>query len=363
MRTRAALLEKHFGTSDLEEVRALGWARKDYPAEDFVSVKFPYTAPGVTDIPTIKETLSHGVYLTREYARNAYVFKVLDKYAVKISQHEVLLQEAEDLLFLEKIPQLNTPKVFSAFVEQEPDGSRKRYCLVMEYIPGPNFREIWGELDETGKVLLGTRIGEQLKGLRSVSQETDSPFYGRVNGKGWSPWIGFLPQNQGGLAGPYSTHKELMANVAEKAERNVAYGYHNCTVIPQSTEDALANLTNGCRNCSLEDQRPVLTHLQLEPQHIILRPNDKGDYDIFIIDWEYMGWLPAWIQGVVLEHHLTWYVGDRLVDFPGQIAVYFGDPGDEDLLLDSILKGTGPINRELVGIMGKCMKEIPLDFI
>ncbi|KAF2116464.1 hypothetical protein BDV96DRAFT_599178 [Lophiotrema nucula] len=357
MRSKATILQDHFKTTDEEEVfNILCSLPILLPALDYVSFTLPYTAPGVSDVPTAKDVSDYGEVLYKRNSADAVVYKVFDKYAVKVSPLQSLLQEAENLLFLEKVPQVHSTKVFAVF-KGTADGE-ENYYLVMEHIPGPNITpEFWNSLDNEGRLLLGTKIGEQLKELRGIaqSQSTDSLFYGRVGGKGWSESFPPFHHFRGPHSGPFLNYQDLARAMAHSAEWCAAVGNVGVDDVPQHVKEVFQTFESELNNCKPEDQRPVLTHLLLEPSVFMIRPNkgqSKGDYDLVIISWKYMSWLPAWFETVRLRFGLRlMFIEDRQFR---EVESFRATVGDQ------ILKVLGPMNMDPADYFIKARVELCL---
>ena len=104
---------------------------------------------------------------------------------------------------------------------------------------------------------------------------------------------------QGGLSGPLSTYKGLTAAMAIVAKFSVAMGLVTEVNIPQDIQEPRYAFENGLNNCSFEDQRLLLTHIDLKGDNIIVRPNEKGDQKV---DLAFRKW-----RGCVIESDFESY--------------------------------------------------------
>ncbi|ORX98729.1 kinase-like domain-containing protein, partial [Clohesyomyces aquaticus] len=223
------------------------------------------------------------------------VLRVSGVYAVKISAREILAHEAQNMLFLAENSEVRIPKVFAFFSHTN---TRKFYYLVTEYIEGQTVDEItWNTLSKEMQSSIGKKISKELSKLRAIPHPNPG-YYGRVNGTGWPGNFPLLTSMSPKPCGPYTSYGDLVGAMCTAA------GIRAAACSTRFSDDAKLSL--ACLRKSLqvilEDQKPTLTHQDLKLDNIICKPMlDSGtgrvfDYEVVIIDWEWLGWLPPWCE-------------------------------------------------------------------
>jgi serine/threonine protein kinase len=230
------------------------------------------------------------------------------------------IQEAENLLFLEANSKVRAPKVFAVFSHhgEHPLGWFKGHeitfhYLVMEYLPGnPLTSERFKSYDSTTQRIIGSKIAEQLKQLREVEQLESSPYYGRINKQGWSRDFRMFVCPGRTTCRPYESYREFIDAMFYCARYCAATGPSNFQEpFRGGTKFTLANFRHSLMGVAEEDQRPTLTHLDLKFENILVQETGD-DYVVTLIDWEYCGWMPAWIEGVTaMSRPLVYDITER----------------------------------------------------
>jgi serine/threonine protein kinase len=174
------------------------------------------------------------------------------------------------------------------------------HYLVMEFIEGGSLsHNRWLALDQKDQEKVTLRIAEQIQLLRSVPSEG---YYGRIMHQGWEPEFSLFRIRMADMCGPYSTYEDCIMALYATAEARAAVS----TMAPDFYPDqllALTNLKHTLTNCA--GHEPTLTHLDLKLENIMVRPiqGAKGkveDYEVVLIDWACLGWLPAWMEAVTV---------------------------------------------------------------
>jgi hypothetical protein len=108
------------------------------------------------------------------------------------------------------------------------------------------------------------------------------------------------------MRGPYNTHKDFVSalydNVTFRKAERVRDGSYTKEVL-ECLSDFKPVLLQS------KNSRPVLTHYDLKFQNILVRPimDTKGDktidFEVTIIDWATMAWLPAYIEPSGFQHY------------------------------------------------------------
>lgn len=253
-------------------------------------------------------------------------------------------QEAENLLFLKQHSKIRVPKVYAVFSHQggDPyglleDGEYTERSelptynyLVMDFVSGRNSQseEDWNTLSRNAKVNLCRRIGQQLSLLQEVS--APSPYYGRINYQGFFPGYPYFSASGQGFLGPYNSHKDFIQTIYTTGE-------WRCAV--QAGEDYLPfsklflESFKRCMDKAL-GQEPRLTHTNLRLQNVIAQPkeDEPEDFDVVIIDWATMAWMPTYVQAATIQrncprkldqHMYAWELSQAIKPFPHDAACYF----------------------------------------
>lgn len=255
-------------------------------------------------------------------------------------------KEAENLLFLEEHSQVRTPKLYAAFIHQIPLTTHQCYYLVTEFIEGDTLTEkLWLGLEDEAQKIICSRLSEQFQLLRSVPSEG---YYGRVYHQGWTPWLNLVRIRGKEMCGPYNTFKDLISAMYATAElrmadTNNASEYHP---IRLGLLSQFKPILGGTKS-----HRPVLTHLDPKWENIIVRPvkeeGDSGeikDWDVVLIDWDTLGWLPEFMQAASLDGRIM-LDDEPKKTFKQRIFANFEDSYTAELeLLEQLdLRGCYPI--------------------
>ncbi|CAI6321932.1 unnamed protein product [Periconia digitata] len=293
---------------------------EDKKWEKSVSMKFPYYSsdPLPSPLPTVEEIEAARfteLELSKDLPCASHVFKIRD-YAVKICSYPGPLQEAENMVFLEKnCPGLKIPKVYAAYKNQGgdfnlylkrypkeyPDRSTlsPTYLLVTSYADGPScYTPVWQSLSQTARNNILRKLGEQMRLLRSVPPPNPQ-YYGRIHSQGFPKddyvFLGGIQDLTTAWNGPFYSHKDFAGQIMEAglAWACVQHGEFNgeLQLLLETYEDVMSRASG---------QNAILYHGDLQLHNIIAIENkdDKDDPDICIIDWATMGWMPAYMETV-----------------------------------------------------------------
>ena len=237
---------------------------------------------------------------------------------VKMDYDETLVQEAEDLLWLQQNTAVRAPKLYTLF--KYLNCGSEAYFLVMERLPGFTLDwTTWRSLSDAQHERIHSSLSQQLQLLRSVR----SNYYGRIENQGFHPRDCFVATYRNLPCGPYKTYDELVAAMYEAAESKGArkfqpYDASSDEHGDQSTfrPDQLACLAKFQDFYEqAQGQQPRLTHTDPGMSNWIVRAIDgKGepltggsalqdatDYEVTFIDWCRMGWYPEWMQRMTMR--------------------------------------------------------------
>lgn len=207
----------------------------------------------------------------------------------------------------------------------------------MEYIEGETLDYLkWIALSEQDQAVICAKLAEQFRLLRSVPSEG---YYGRVHHQSWHHRVGLIEaRNKPG--GPYDTYEDLISAMYSAAELTAATCTNTKEYSPQY-ESALSEFKSTLATCG--GQRPTLTHLDPQLRNIIVRrlPDTEDhtpDWEVTLIDWEHMGWLPAYMQSVVINQHVNMCHGydanqDEAEEFVQRLLSHFEEEFTEQIHL------------------------------
>jgi hypothetical protein len=177
------------------------------------------------------------------------------------------------------------------------------FCLMMEFIEGiPLKHEIFAALPIYAQDTICAKVSSQLRYLRELLSEG---YYGRVHGQGWLyPPIGIDTCTNAfpDMVGPYKTYPEFVAAIYRAWQMQRATSYKLAEWWPKDVEKTakFMPILPGW-----EPYEPKFTWVDPKLANIIARQvkGDDGseDWEVFLIDWEYCTWYPAWLQGLQIK--------------------------------------------------------------
>lgn len=271
------------------------------------------------------------------------------------------MQEAENLLFLEKNSQVKAPKVHAVFTDEEEDPLNLRradqphlkpkyFYLVMEYIPGSALNsEIWDSYTPAMQKIICAKISEQLRRLRQVNCEQF--YYGRVHKQPFHSQFLMLSYPGQETCGPYTSYEALLDAMFNTAELRAAL--KSLGEMDPDAKLTLANFKQSLRAYGV-DQKPTLTHLDMKFDNIIVQAittdgkEDMEDYEVTIIDWEFFGWLPPWVQATAMSNFSNYCIPRGK---------------DHRMLMLEIFQGIQPVNLALTDFLKKCGETLCYTYI
>lgn len=175
----------------------------------------------------------------------------------------------------------------------------RQYYLVMNEIKGTSLtEEKWNTFSSGDQAIICSKLLEQFKHLRSIPTAN---YYGRIHHQGFLPWLNLVTTGENNMCGPYKTYEDLKMAISLAMQRSMAktlpfqpdWTAEQKTVILEFEE--MLERTQGSKS--------LLTHLDPKLDNIIVRQN-QGDWEVTLVDWESLGWLPAFLQPVALATRL-----------------------------------------------------------
>lgn len=205
-------------------------------------------------------------------------------------------------MVLHVLTSFRTPKLYATFIQKDQLDTYPTYCLIIDFIEGDTLSEtLWLDLDDEAQKAICSKLSEQCQLLRSIPAEG---YYGRVHHQGWQPWLNLSRTRGKSMTGPHETYEDLVSDMYTTAKLRAA----KTNAAPEFHPRSLAHLSQFISVFSrTKGFRPILTHLDPKWQNIISRPvKEMGDgdrfidWDVVLIDWDTLGWLPSFIQGAAL---------------------------------------------------------------
>jgi hypothetical protein len=128
MLTKAEVCQNHYGVQDIRTALPLYikdgmtdiHSRSHIPLSSFTKLKLRYEAPSLPELPTM-EQIDKGMKDHRLTDTTFGTFPVcrIGIIIIKIAHKELILQEAEDILFLQKDTPVRAPKLYAVFSRTE----------------------------------------------------------------------------------------------------------------------------------------------------------------------------------------------------------------------------------------------------
>jgi len=207
------------------------------------------------------------------------------------------------MIWLREHSKVNVAKVYA--VKPRAVRGHLRFFLFLEYIEGEQFNaDKWLTLNNTQRDAVVFRFCEQLKLLRAVPSEG---YYGRVKDQGYDALAGLVATNGKGLCGPYKTHEDFVSAVFTATEFEIAFSTDEYKEeerkLLHELKDVLGNPIGS---------EPKLTHVELGMINWLVAPMDgetlqtASDYKVTFIDWNGLGWYPAWLQMAQIQFEIPY---------------------------------------------------------
>jgi serine/threonine protein kinase len=242
-------------------------------------VVLPYFAPDhllPAPLPTVADILASKTKLSA--AHEAPVVRVGEHFAVKFGQG-VLLQEGENMLFVQQNSSVPVPKVYAIFHDE----ATKKNFIIHEYIEGEMLEKVWRSLSDADKTDVAAQLRQHCDELRRIP----SPgYYGGI----WrQPTQDFYFQDQEEVGRPH--RDETISGPQETDEQWVEAMYRCVETRAKTDKRRFLSVLRGHYHKIFRGHKPVFTHADLFPGNIMLRVEDKKK-KVVIIDWEHAGWYP-----------------------------------------------------------------------
>ncbi|KAF2850324.1 hypothetical protein T440DRAFT_358557, partial [Plenodomus tracheiphilus IPT5] len=209
MHTKFEMLQEYFGVKTFQEAGQLydnDYDKGEPTGSNWTSLRLPYRAPDCADLPSMNEIRSAIETNQVTFGYNKYRVCTLGRSVVKWGS-QVVIQGAEDLLYIKANSQARVPTVYAAFIEE--DMYRGRPCsvhyVVMERIDGVNLTCLWDKVSDEARSIISSRMFEQIHHPRAMPS---LGYYGRVHNLPLDPRSPLVCVRQDERCGPYESYAE-----------------------------------------------------------------------------------------------------------------------------------------------------------
>lgn len=172
----------------------------------------------------------------------------------------------------------------------------------MEFIHGVTLDdEALEAMGSEARIKIYEKIGEQLQLLRSIPPPNPR-YYGRINYQAFHP-SSFIVSHGRHLIGPCDTYKAFLKEAYKGMEFYLLGTYIFRSDISPLQHLLASSFFDSFGESSSGSAEPKLSHMDLHSGNIMLVPQSGSnasekieDHELWIIDWEYMAWMPAWAE-------------------------------------------------------------------
>lgn len=247
-------------------------------------VTLPYVAPAEllpAPLPTVAEILATPLL---PGCMGDAVARVGQHFVVKYGKRSRILQEGENLLFVQQSTNVPVPQLYALFHDDETDTN----FIVQEYIPGKLLASLWGKLSTAEKQAITSQLRRNMDELRSIPSPGyygglwRQPIQDCLFAEGGPLGVNRRPHPDSTISGPQET---------EEAWTDAMWRFLDTSVHPDSAYAVMVlPYLRRPYQAVFKGHYPVFTHGDLQPVNIML--GDDGR--VVIIDWERAGWYPSY---------------------------------------------------------------------
>jgi hypothetical protein len=171
--------------------------------------------------------------------------------------------------------------------------------MVMEYIDGEIVSNAWNSLDTATKSGISTQIGQMIETLRSIPS---SGYYGRIHFQPFPSTFNLLHMDYRKEFGPYTNYEDFINAIHDTIENNCYTGIRDVPEMYTEKFMILSYMKDAFMKCS--GKEPCLTSLDVKLENMMVKrtvsENGSTDYELIFIDWQHLGWVPAWLGSSLL---------------------------------------------------------------
>jgi hypothetical protein len=156
------------------------------------------------------------------------------------------------------------------------------------------------------------KVSSQLRYLRELPSEG---YYGRPYGQGWlcpPPGIDTNTTGTQIVVGPHKTYEEFCSAINRARQVSRAVSSRGMEWHPKELEfmDKFTSIFPDW-----EPHEPKFTWIDPKISNVVARQikgeDGSEDWEVFLIDWEYCGWYPAWLQAMQVRSRSGIMLVDR----------------------------------------------------
>lgn len=250
------------------------------------------------------------------------VVAINDEIVVKYGEG-VRAWEGQALVYLEQhVPGVPAPRLYAMYKDSN------QFFLVMQRVPGVQLKSIWSSLTESEKDSIVTKLRQIFESMRNIQCPLGTDFFGGLDGGSVHHYLFYSQKaDERHHLGPF---------YGEAAFVDGLTGNFRALLARNGRPDFKARYYEAHLGQALKDQRPTLTHGDVQQKNIIVAENpsrnDKGErsFEVVLVDWDTAGWYPdfweffrasAYFDMVYWEEDWCWRIEQFLHAWPLELGM------------------------------------------
>ncbi|XWW94262.1 hypothetical protein V2A60_002205 [Cordyceps javanica] len=213
------------------------------------------------------------------------------------------------MTFVRRYTNIHVPRVYAVYQQSVKEGEHKTY-IIMERVAGDSLDKLWDGLNTTQKMEIIQQLKESFVSLRDLPHRG---FFGSLDKTKLRDFLFAADEPMPSTDGAFDTEEALIHGLVDRfMAEDPGRLLHKAAYY----RSVLLNVFTG-------NERPVVTHADLQLKNIMLKP----DGCIAIVDWAASGWYPVyWEYAVAICAHGAWsndwhaHVGLFLDEYPNHFA-------------------------------------------
>ncbi|KAH6850630.1 hypothetical protein B0I37DRAFT_428854 [Chaetomium sp. MPI-CAGE-AT-0009] len=271
----------------------------------------PYFAPAEllpAPLPTVPELLAHARAHNVGPKGGEIPSRFGEHFGIIVGQHS-LLQEGENMLFVQQSTNVPVPKLYALFHDEKTGYN----FLIQEWIPGQKLRTAWKNLDTDQKRAAALQVHRHVDELRSIPSPD---YYGGLWGQPpldmhFNAHYLAPPEHlEQIISGPHETEEKWTSAMMCCFELRAPYNWPNLYELP---------VKQRLYQSVFQGHPSVFTHTKLCTDNLVLRE----DGTVVMVNWRRSGWYPSyweyccammtepnddwtlWVHDEMLEQYIT----------------------------------------------------------